>query len=91
MYAGGLLSTAQSYPSLTSGGGNTAGTGAPGGPQCQALTMSLTSTSSDSEQVSLEVIIAFFFFVSPCFLNYQSNGGGFMKTKFLRRFKIQSI
>ncbi|XP_073986001.1 ubiquitin fusion-degradation 4-like isoform X6 [Rhodnius prolixus] len=53
-FPGGLLSTAQSYPSLTSGGGNTAGTGAPGGPQCQALTMSLTSTSSDSEQVSLE-------------------------------------
>ncbi|BES94932.1 Sad1 / UNC-like C-terminal [Nesidiocoris tenuis] len=49
----GLLSTAQSYPSLTSGGGSAPPPGT-GGPQCQALTMSLTSTSSDSEQVSLE-------------------------------------
>lgn len=57
---GGLLSTAQSYPSLTSSGptgtgtcvSTTAGTG-----PClsQALTMSLTSTSSESEQVSFEV------------------------------------
>nr|XP_014275679.1 E3 ubiquitin-protein ligase HECTD1 isoform X5 [Halyomorpha halys] len=51
-FPGGLLSTAQSYPSLTTGGGG--GSGHAPGPQCQALTMSLTSTSSDSEQVSLE-------------------------------------
>uniref|UniRef100_A0A1A9V2A8 E3 ubiquitin-protein ligase n=1 Tax=Glossina austeni TaxID=7395 RepID=A0A1A9V2A8_GLOAU len=63
----GLLSTAQSYPSLSSNNAaNTAntnissGTGnASNGQQTQAsinpaLTMSLTSTSSDSEQVSLE-------------------------------------
>ncbi|XP_076239789.1 ubiquitin fusion-degradation 4-like isoform X8 [Calliopsis andreniformis] len=55
-FPGGLLSTAQSYPSLTSSGqvagsGVTTTTGAGLG---QALTMSLTSTSSDSEQVSLE-------------------------------------
>uniref|UniRef100_W8ARD3 E3 ubiquitin-protein ligase n=1 Tax=Ceratitis capitata TaxID=7213 RepID=W8ARD3_CERCA len=64
----GLLSTAQSYPSLSSNnagnsGGSNNGTGANGnstaGQQVQtsinpALTMSLTSTSSDSEQVSLE-------------------------------------
>ncbi|XP_014247371.1 E3 ubiquitin-protein ligase HECTD1 isoform X4 [Cimex lectularius] len=51
-FPGGLLSTAQSYPSLTTGGN-----AGPGGPQCQALTMSLTSTSSDSEQVSLEFLV----------------------------------
>ncbi|KAG8035223.1 hypothetical protein G9C98_001713 [Cotesia typhae] len=56
-FTGGLLSTAQSYPSLTSssqvaGSGVTTTTGAGG--LGQALTMSLTSTSSDSEQVSLE-------------------------------------
>lgn len=64
----GLLSTAQSYPSLSSNnagnsGGSNNGTGGNGnstaGQQVQtsinpALTMSLTSTSSDSEQVSLE-------------------------------------
>ncbi|XP_019870714.1 E3 ubiquitin-protein ligase HECTD1 isoform X2 [Aethina tumida] len=58
-FPSGLLSTAQSYPSLSSSnnaGGQpdiptTAGT-VPG--LSQALTMSLTSTSSDSEQVSLE-------------------------------------
>nr|CAI5854600.1 unnamed protein product [Callosobruchus analis] len=62
----GLLSTAQSYPSLSSsnnpanqqcggggGGGISAAAGAVQG-LSQALTMSLTSTSSDSEQVSLE-------------------------------------
>ncbi|XP_077299031.1 ubiquitin fusion-degradation 4-like isoform X2 [Arctopsyche grandis] len=57
-FPGGLLSAAQSYPSLSSGP-----PGAPGAPSAapavsgclgQALTMSLTSTSSDSEQVSLE-------------------------------------
>ncbi|XP_046664774.1 E3 ubiquitin-protein ligase HECTD1 isoform X3 [Homalodisca vitripennis] len=60
-FPGGLLSTAQSYPSLTSGGPTGTGscgipTTAGSGPQClsQALTMSMTSTSSDSEQVSLE-------------------------------------
>lgn len=59
----GLLSTAQSYPSLSnsgtgSSGNNTGGAGAAGGPTSAAgnaaLTMSLTSTASDSEQVSLE-------------------------------------
>lgn len=55
-FPGGLLSTAQSYPSLTSssqlpGSGVTTTTGAGLG---QALTMSLTSTSSESELVSLE-------------------------------------
>ncbi|CAG2058398.1 unnamed protein product [Timema podura] len=59
-YAGGLLSTAQSYPSLTTSGPTGTGscgisTTAGNGPcLSQALTMSLTSTSSDSEQVSLE-------------------------------------
>ncbi|KAL0267404.1 UNVERIFIED_CONTAM: hypothetical protein PYX00_009683 [Menopon gallinae] len=58
-FPGGLLSTAQSYPSLTSSGptgtgtcvSTTAGTG-----PClsQALTMSLTSTSSESEQDFLD-------------------------------------
>uniref|UniRef100_A0A336LX55 E3 ubiquitin-protein ligase n=1 Tax=Culicoides sonorensis TaxID=179676 RepID=A0A336LX55_CULSO len=55
----GLLSTAQSYPSLnsstvpTSTAAQTSGTGQT--PSFNpALTMSLTSTSSDSEQVSLE-------------------------------------
>lgn len=57
-FPGGLLSAAQSYPSLSSGPPN-----APGAPSTaqvasgglgQALTMSLTSTSSDSEQVSFE-------------------------------------
>lgn len=64
-FPSGLLSAAQSYPSLSSGNVATppgqstntnAGNG--GGGQVpslgQALTMSLTSTSSDSEQVSLE-------------------------------------
>ncbi|XP_053597850.1 E3 ubiquitin-protein ligase HECTD1 isoform X1 [Microplitis demolitor] len=57
-FTGGLLSTAQSYPSLTSssqvaGSGVTTTTGAGG--LGQALTMSLTSTSSDSEQLWLQV------------------------------------
>ncbi|XP_046739532.1 E3 ubiquitin-protein ligase HECTD1 isoform X3 [Diprion similis] len=55
-FPGGLLSTAQSYPSLTSSG-QVAGSGVTTttGPSLgQALTMSLTSTSSDSEQVSVE-------------------------------------
>ncbi|CAG9766512.1 unnamed protein product [Ceutorhynchus assimilis] len=59
-FPSGLLSTAQSYPSLSSSN-NTRGqqgsisttAGAVQG-LSQALTMSLTSTSSDSEQVSLE-------------------------------------
>ncbi|XP_043269545.1 E3 ubiquitin-protein ligase HECTD1 isoform X3 [Venturia canescens] len=56
-FPGGLLSTAQSYPSLTSSGqvagsGVTTTTGAGLG---QALTMSLTSTSSDSEQLWLQI------------------------------------
>jgi len=60
-FPGGLLSTAQSYPSLTSSG-QVAGSGVTTttGPGLgQALTMSLTSTSSDSEQVKLP----FFFFL----------------------------
>uniref|UniRef100_A0A182PD90 E3 ubiquitin-protein ligase n=1 Tax=Anopheles epiroticus TaxID=199890 RepID=A0A182PD90_9DIPT len=68
----GLLSTAQSYPSLFSSSSNNNSSSGPGGnggagnnnnannmvgqvnPLNPALTMSLTSTSSDSEQVSLE-------------------------------------
>lgn len=59
-FPGGLLSTAQSYPSLSSSNNTSAQPGgistAAGTAQglTQALTMSLTSTSSDSEQVSLE-------------------------------------
>nr|CAD7398861.1 unnamed protein product [Timema cristinae] len=62
-YAGGLLSTAQSYPSLTTsvptGTGSCGISTTAGNGPClsQALTMSLTSTSSDSEQVSLEVSV----------------------------------
>lgn len=59
-FPSGLLSTAQSYPSLSSSnnptnqqGGVSTTAGAVQG-LSQALTMSLTSTSSDSEQVSLE-------------------------------------
>jgi E3 ubiquitin-protein ligase HECTD1 len=59
-FPGGLLSTAQSYPSLSSSnntatqqGGISTTAGTVQG-LSQALTMSLTSTSSDSEQVSLE-------------------------------------
>ncbi|XP_055917431.1 E3 ubiquitin-protein ligase Ufd4 isoform X1 [Eupeodes corollae] len=62
----GLLSTAQSYPSLSSNNAaNNSGSNVGGGTNASpgnqvsstinpALTMSLTSTSSDSEQVSLE-------------------------------------
>lgn len=59
----GLLSTAQSYPSLSSPSNNTPGnSGVVAAPTSTsanqalnpALTMSLTSTSSDSEQVSFE-------------------------------------
>lgn len=62
----GLLSTAQSYPSLTSSAANASnnilnsGSGVPTTASGQSatinptLTMSLTSTSSDSEQVSFE-------------------------------------
>ncbi|KRT81883.1 hypothetical protein AMK59_5650 [Oryctes borbonicus] len=59
-FPGGLLSTAQSYPSLSSSNNATnqscgiATTAAAAQGLSQALTMSLTSTSSDSEQVSLE-------------------------------------
>lgn len=57
-FPGGLLSTAQSYPSLTSRG-QVAGSGVvtttTGAGLGQALTMSLTSTSSDSEQVKISV------------------------------------
>ncbi|XP_012253549.2 E3 ubiquitin-protein ligase Ufd4 isoform X9 [Athalia rosae] len=58
-FPGGLLSTAQSYPSLTSSG-QVAGSGVTTttGPGLgQALTMSLTSTSSDSEQLWLQVSV----------------------------------
>lgn len=53
-FLGGLLSTAQSYPSLSGGNNSGSVTNASGGTQSlgQTLTMSLTSTSSDSEQVS---------------------------------------
>lgn len=61
-YIGGLLQTAQSYPSLSAN--NTANnscsiTTIANRTFCvgEALTMSLASTSSDSEQVSLEVSI----------------------------------
>lgn len=56
-FPGGLLSTAQSYPSLSSSNNTTAQscgiptTTAAAQGLSQALTMSLTSTSSDSEQV----------------------------------------
>ncbi|KAG5887757.1 E3 ubiquitin-protein ligase Ufd4 [Gonioctena quinquepunctata] len=59
-FPSGLLSTAQSYPSLSTSNnpGNQAGgistTAGTVQGLSQALTMSLTSTSSDSEQVSLE-------------------------------------
>lgn len=59
-FPGGLLSTAQSYPSLSSSNNPTSQscgiptTAAAAQGLSQALTMSLTSTSSDSEQVSLE-------------------------------------
>ncbi|XP_048516518.1 E3 ubiquitin-protein ligase Ufd4 isoform X1 [Dendroctonus ponderosae] len=59
-FPSGLLSTAQSYPSLSSSNNSRAQQAgistAAGAVQglSQALTMSLTSTSSDSEQVSLE-------------------------------------
>ncbi|PNF13783.1 hypothetical protein B7P43_G12447 [Cryptotermes secundus] len=59
-FPGGLLSTAQSYPSLTTSGPTGTGSGgisttAGTGPcLSQALTMSLTSTSSDSEQDFLD-------------------------------------
>lgn len=65
-FPGGLLSTAQSYPSLTSSG-QVAGSGVTTttGPGLgQALTMSLTSTSSDSEQVKLNS----FLFSNQCIL-----------------------
>ncbi|XP_023244989.1 E3 ubiquitin-protein ligase HECTD1 isoform X2 [Copidosoma floridanum] len=57
-FPGGLLGTAQSYPSLTSsnqipGATNCSGPVGSGG-LGQTLTMSLTSTSSDSELVSFE-------------------------------------
>jgi len=56
---GGLLSTAQSYPSLSAGNNSSASTSGNAATTSnaqtfsQALTMSLTSTSSDSEQVNL--------------------------------------
>lgn len=66
-FPGGLLSTAQSYPSLSSS--NNTSTKACGRTQVaagaaqgltQALTMSLTSTSSDSEQVGEEFYRKYF-------------------------------
>nr|XP_023027956.1 E3 ubiquitin-protein ligase HECTD1-like [Leptinotarsa decemlineata] len=59
-FPSGLLSTAQSYPSLSTSnnpGNQSGGISTTAGTVqglSQALTMSLTSTSSDSEQVSLE-------------------------------------
>lgn len=55
----GLLTTAQSYPSLSPSNNAIAGSGSTPAPSSgaqglgQTLTMSLTSTSSDSEQVML--------------------------------------
>lgn len=77
-FPGGLLSTAQSYPSLTSSGqvagsGVTTTTGAGLG---QALTMSLTSTSSDSEQVNIWCafkMISFEHFLTQLFAYVRSN------------------
>lgn len=76
-FAGTLLSTAQSYPSLTAsnppGGASVGISTAAGAGPClsQALTMSLTSTSSDSEQVSLEVSLTnLFSFFSLLILSY---------------------
>ncbi|XP_076239788.1 ubiquitin fusion-degradation 4-like isoform X7 [Calliopsis andreniformis] len=75
-FPGGLLSTAQSYPSLTSSGqvagsGVTTTTGAGLG---QALTMSLTSTSSDSEQLWLQVSLEDF--LESCGGVASSSAGG---------------
>ncbi|XP_035704354.1 E3 ubiquitin-protein ligase HECTD1 [Folsomia candida] len=54
-FPGGLLSTAQSYPSLSGNNSGGAATASSGGQNLgQTLTMSLTSTSSDSEQDFLE-------------------------------------
>jgi len=60
LFLDGLLSTAQSYPSLSpsnnsSGPSGVAPSAGAQGLLGHALTMSLTSTSSDSEQVSLRV------------------------------------
>ncbi|XP_066599740.1 E3 ubiquitin-protein ligase HECTD1 isoform X2 [Prorops nasuta] len=75
-FPGGLLSTAQSYPSLTSSGqvagsGVTTTTGAGLG---QALTMSLTSTSSESEQLWLQVSLDDF--LDSCGVVPGSSAGG---------------
>lgn len=76
-FPGGLLNTAQSYPSLSSSNNPTsnsnsvpATTAAQG--LSQALTMSLTSTSSDSEQVSIDLRNAFLClnFVVKSYLKY---------------------
>lgn len=104
-FAGTLLSTAQSYPSLTAsnppGGASVGISTAAGAGPClsQALTMSLTSTSSDSEQVSLEVSLTnlFSFFslliLSSCFFAVGCNetfycffAVGFNETAFTRTF-----
>lgn len=69
-FPGGLLSTAQSYPSLTSSG-QVAGSGVTTttGPGLgQALTMSLTSTSSDSEQVNFSFFFKCVDFLLKCSL-----------------------
>ncbi|XP_054003469.1 E3 ubiquitin-protein ligase HECTD1 isoform X7 [Hylaeus anthracinus] len=75
-FPGGLLSTAQSYPSLTSSG-QVAGSGVTTttGPGLgQALTMSLTSTSSDSEQLWLQVSLEDF--LESCGGVASSSAGG---------------
>lgn len=67
-FLGGLLQTAQSYPSLSAN--NTTNnscsiTTIANRTFCvgEALTMSLASTSSDSEQVSLEVSIFILYYI----------------------------
>jgi len=57
VFLGGLLSTAQSYPSLSQSNPGTNSSGPGSGTSTvqglgQALAMSLASTSSDSEQVN---------------------------------------
>lgn len=88
-FPGGLLSTAQSYPSLSSGNNATgqscaiSTTAAAAQGLSQALTMSLTSTSSDSEQVSLEDFLESCRFVYFCLFGITS-----FKFLYLLRFNV---
>lgn len=75
VFAGGLLSTAQSYPSLSAsnnaaGASGSAGAGHGSQSLGPALTMSVTSTSSDSEQV-FDVIIYCFTLLEPYIFFFQ--------------------